>query len=203
MSARKMHRKTLIIQYTSTPSSSPTRWHPWAEGGEVPEQHPNEDVLGWPAGTIAFLENGYAQNLTRDQGWDGSLIPENQREALRYAAKVYLRGVTYSDNVEFEAPEAPQQPYSVEISDSLGFPDDCFFICDGHAKQWFKRKPDYVFTSPSEDAKSLGTAGKILQAWRRSRKSHWVIAGGGITLDTGAFAAWIAGCPYTSIPTTL
>ncbi len=166
--------------------------------------------LGFPVGTTAILNHAFENRLKRFQLWRMA-SSYNCRDAFFHAASIFRRGVPAQYGEEqLRRPEHSGR-YSISEekfpSNRRGQINETFYVVDQAVAQKFpeiaKLTPAFKLTA-IEAEKTLETVSKITQAWRSSgAHSHWVIIGGGLTADVGAFAADLTGSKFSLVPTTL
>jgi 3-dehydroquinate synthase len=166
--------------------------------------------LGFPSGTTAILNHAFEHRLKRFQQWR---LPSSQncRDAFFHAASIFRRGVPAQCGDEIlEISEKSGSYRIVEEkfpSNRRGDGDQVFYVIDQALLTIFpdlaKLTPTFKLTA-NESTKSLETCSKIIHAWRSNGgHAHWVIIGGGLTGDIGAFAADLTGSKFSLVPTTL
>lgn len=163
---------------------------------------------------LALIRHAFNHNLSRFTAWQPS--PDWDAEmvtAFKLAASIYKRGVSYSCPTQPETSTRPLRSgtYKIEMvaEDSLLLlpGPETMVVVDGNvAKHW--QLPAFadavVVDDVSEQNKSLELVEQLLaEHSQRGRAKHWLIFGGGILTDAAAFAADLAGCSFTLVPTTL
>jgi N-formylglutamate amidohydrolase len=165
-----------------------------------------ESNLCLPPGTLSCFEDAFDKKLPR--GFSPSALAGTDEQsfcpkAVEAASKLYKRGAPDA------APSAPTLA-TVESVSSIDSVQDAlaekFIVCDRLFYNIWKEKlslPEErtYFLDASEANKSLGTASDI--AGKGRQHSEWVAIGGGLTLDTVAFAASRLSTPIDLVPTTL
>ena len=153
------------------------------------QQSSLEAKLSCPAGAMTVLQQAFALQLNRYEGWD---CPEH--EAFRWAAKYYKRGISF-----------PAFTGSCKVRFIEYFPDFAdfdFVVVDSNVHQSCEQAQLVLETS--ETQKTLQLVANIMTRWRElSFPKRWLIIGGGILLDVGAFAAALSKAKITLMPTTL
>lgn len=187
---------TLTIQWKFCDSSlSPRNWHRWDALSVQP--HRLDAQLNWPDKTYGYLQAALELNLSRSCAWDLGALNRDEQAAAKTAAASYLRGVQTNGGCE----GAENGSYAIRCDEGrkdIGALGE-FLVVDSN----LNLPGDFIFYA-SEAAKSLESVSQILQSWHKSgTPQHWVIVGGGITGDVGAYAAHLAGASYEFVPTTL
>ena len=162
-----------------------------------------EAKLEWPPGTLALIDAAFAHNLTRKDGIEVS--SGGAEAAARCAARVFRRGVAWRKGTESAPTESKQGRYAIDFVQVMPQPSADFrIVCGRVAKLWPSLAPADLVLTLDEHTKSLETVAVILDAWRKAgRPQRWSIVGGGIITDVAAFAASLANCAVTFVPTTL
>jgi 3-dehydroquinate synthase len=162
-----------------------------------------EASLGWPAGTLAYLRQGFAARLPRSTGWQG---PSND-PAWEVAAAYFRRGVPSSAQ-SGKTKRATRGQYSISVNTSSELaterfvrPGDYVLLDSEVAKAWPALRGEFVWAA-SESAKQLSAVAAMLAAQPKAAR-QWTIIGGGILGDVAGFAATVAGKSFRYVPTTL
>lgn len=147
-----------------------------------------EAKLSCPAGALTVLRQAFALRLDRHESWE---CPEH--EAFAWAAKYYKRGISFpafagSSSVRF-------------IKHLPDFAAFNFVIIDRNVCQ--SNLPQQLVLE-TEAQKTLSLVADIMRRWRELNcPDRWLIVGGGVLLDVGAFAAALCQAKITLMPTTL
>lgn len=207
-------------------------WYSWTEDlcrdaqteatGALPASLASTPARGlFPAATGAILHRAFEAKLSRFCGWDLSRVAPQRRASYYAAAAVYKRGVAVRPCPQQQA----QQPlpaaahgayplyfyprrYDFLASSTAALPHlaTSFRVCDaGLAALWpeLKQPGSFIF-SATEANKTLASVACLHAFWvAQGRPRHWLIFGGGLTMDLAAFTAKLCGANFTLIPTTL
>lgn len=203
--------RTLNVTWTARPIATPARW--WDVPHLELKPDPMEPSLGLPLGTLQILNKAFQQGLDRFTGWRiPSGVSEDLQRAASAAATLYKRGVTCSPRHTRNNPAETSGSHDIQcfegIPNALTQPRaGTFTVVDRTLKShydWTQGLPEQQYVDAHETSKNLNQVARILDAWRLAGKPrHWVIIGGGITLDLCALAAAHAECTFTLVPTTL
>lgn len=201
--------QVLNIKWTVTsPPLSAKDWYQWAAGDADLAEHPLEEKLALPSGTLSVLNSAFTLMLNRSTGWDLSSIEEKAPFAA--AAQIYKRGVAIRGGAE-NTPKTSGH-YKLSFHERAGdllrilASYDGAVVCDENVKAAW---PDIaklgaitsVFTS--EQRKSLDTVSELIQTPALKAKPLWIIIGGGVLCDVASFAAHLSSKRVIFVPTTL
>ncbi len=202
-----MTESTIKVCWKKAPTSSDVpSWHTWQFS---PQNHPLDEKLGWPEGSISVLEEAFRLKLSRFTGWDLTKLPRS--EAAQQAARVFKRSV-------FTKPKAPEGETSGtypihfrknEPASALRKFSDYFWVVDANVWRLWPQlhgiSKSVCVLELSEKSKTLTSVAHLLGAANSSEHKNkpWLIIGGGIVGDTAAFAASLLQRPFTLVPTTL
>jgi 3-dehydroquinate synthase len=170
-----------------------------------------EQALKWPPGVIDILQTAFANNLTRKNAWDlGQISNQVDAEAFRIAAKIFRRGVMTSHCGSGK--KSTQGSYLIRFLESQDAVTQAidradFVVVDQNVEAawpYLEEKRTFLLFSPAEQEKNLAHVARLLAAWEGVGKpQRWLVIGGGLSSDLTGFAASLAGCQLTIMPTTL
>ncbi len=169
-----------------------------------------EKALNFPQGTLSVLQKALELRLPRTASWSLELI--KHKEPFLTASSYYKRGVSVV-GYPFARPIQKQSKIRFksfkEVIDFL-LETEAFIILDSNVeKKWpllenVLNSSFFILKDPSEKTKNLETVSHLMEAYQKAKvKKKIIVIGGGVTLDTSAFAASLLNVPVTLLPTTL
>lgn len=205
----------------TNPPVVPAKWRIWNKENtpdfprEITEIDPEKPALWLKDPLIArILETAFKERLPRSTGWEAAAdLDQAVCTRLRLAASIYKRGVAFRTTGATSEPSSQAGSYPIQIVTDRKFfapllASTNFVIVDHkvHAAhpEIFAARTDATVIAIDEHEKQPATVARILDAWEKKKQpQEWSIFGGGIVTDAAAFAASLAGCSSTFIPTTL
>lgn len=163
------------------------------------------------------LVTAFRERLPRSTGWEaGKDLPDFISARIAAAASVFKRGVAFRRTGDRHSTVLKQGSYPVRVLNQSEAQEACtpqlasdhFVIVDAKVyaahKSFFAACKDPYVMSIDEHGKQPTAVTTLLTAWeKQGKRTRWSIFGGGIVTDTAAFAASLAECACTFIPTTL
>jgi len=202
--------KLTVSWRMSQPPVAAKSWHNWRDFVLSPSDNKLEAALGWPAGTVAVLEQGFKLGLGRTLGWevDGAVGEDHGLAALQAAARVFRRGVAARHVGNTALERVIQGTYDIAIVQQQPDLNDAatFYILDGRvAALWPKLTmgPKRLVLTLDEHSKSLASVAQILASPHAQKSARWCVVGGGLLTDVAAFAASLCSATVQFVPTTL
>lgn len=193
------------------PPVKPGAWHKVSEAAAgTADEAGLEAGLGWPAGTLAVLRGAFQRKLDRGTGWEAA-AGQTER-AVRTAARIYKRGVGVRLEGQTFAMGTRSGAYPIRILGGAEPPahllrDEDFVVLDTRVAAAWPKLPQTrrrFIADLDEHKKTLASVDGMLTAWRAAGEpKHWTIVAGGLVSDVAAFAAGLASCTMSFVPTTL
>lgn len=215
-SSARSRRDLTISWQMPDPPVAPTSSHAFpAEASEMAADEASRAAESANAASPAaqgFIHHAFRHKLSRFTAWEPHPDwDEEAAEAFRIAASIYKRGVSTTDQ---EKRPKRSGRYTIEQIPLDNWAASVFPVFEGKApfivvdanvcRYW--PLPMFaeaiVIHDVSEQKKQLSLVDTLLSQ-NAGEKRPWIIVGGGILCDTAAFAADLAGCPFTLVPTTL
>lgn len=212
MPSSKNHQMKITWTYPAFDGSKGERYFWTAEESKnLPTE--KEDVkiekqLNAPKGSIGVLRSAFQKNLNRFLVWDLSQVAR-QKDKFLWAAKVYKRGVATSSHTGEKSKSGSYNlTFCADENYAFNkFKKGNFVVADGNFLRCWPFLEEDVhlrINEISETNKKLSLVAEIIEKWAELGKpQNWVVAGGGILNDVGAFAASLVDANVILMPTTL
>ena len=217
----KYHSRLDINWKMPSPPLKANQWFLWNQEhfGDSHKKALSKEVYK-PAPNISLIEQALKQKLPRNTGWEaGPDLSPDQCHQLQTAAKVYKRGVPFKKSGQTEPSQTelsgrypilwPDSGDETPLSPLIKLlkTENAFVLADENLTD---QHPDlkpwvHYFFRPHENIKNLETVTTICRHWNEHhpQTTSFIIIGGGVTCDLGAFASALCERPFTLVPGTL
>ena len=208
------------------PSVQPNNWHYWDRESLAQPEEKELGSMGMPERCFHVVRLALLKSLPRFTGWEASEgLSLADKELLFQAAKIYKRGVAFRSSKKQMGRQDPRfrqrrGQYSVRLLTAGGQntapilfnkliaqqKERLIMADEGLIAHYPELRSQVHLKLPCEEAsKTPDTFAELYRSLcQHHRDKHSaLIIGGGVATDTGAFAASMAGLPFTLVPSTL